>query len=139
MLHLYRRHLKQCNSHSRCQCLIWARGKVNGEKIKKSLDTRNWEAAGRMIREWEETGRQVGKMKIEAALERFIENCKAIGICPEQLKNYERMKEELEREFKGRPIDSIKPDELGEVRERNWKRLNGTTQRGRLGRWHLVM
>lgn len=51
MLTLYRRHRKKCAHRSagrkyrRCRCPIWADGFVEGQEIRESLKTSNWEEA----------------------------------------------------------------------------------------------
>jgi integrase/recombinase XerD len=64
MLTIYRRHTKVCAHRSqgrkyrRCRCPIWADGFLGREEIRKSLDTRDWERAHGIIREWEAEGEQ---------------------------------------------------------------------------------
>ena len=59
MLTAYRRHIKTCAHRSdarkyrRCRCPIWADGFIGREEIRKSLDTRDWEKAQGIVREWE--------------------------------------------------------------------------------------
>ena len=57
MIALYRRHVAGCKNKSRkqrnCRCPIWAEGTVHDEKVRRSLELSNWEAAVRLIREWE--------------------------------------------------------------------------------------
>jgi len=62
MLTIYRRHIKTCARRSegrkyrRCRCPIWADGFLGREEIRKSLNTRDWEKAQGIIREWEAEG-----------------------------------------------------------------------------------
>jgi hypothetical protein len=57
MLTLFRRHMKGCKFTLRkdrnCQCPIAVEGVVHGRKVRKSLDLRSWEAAQRLVRDWE--------------------------------------------------------------------------------------
>jgi hypothetical protein len=65
MLSLFRRHSSTCkhsnkgHSYRSCGCPISVAGTLRGEKIRKSLDLRNWEAATRIIRDWEIGGKEV--------------------------------------------------------------------------------
>jgi hypothetical protein len=74
MLTLYRRHRSTCKSKARrakCFCPIWVQGILRGEKIRKSLDLTNWEAANKLVRDWEvETPKDV--ITIEQAAIRFL-------------------------------------------------------------------
>ena len=62
MLTTYRRHRKDCEhrdegrKYRRCRCPIWVDGFLDGHEIRKTLDTRDWEQAQDMIREWEAAG-----------------------------------------------------------------------------------
>jgi site-specific recombinase XerD len=52
MLNLWRRHLASCNKgqekgrkYVACSCPIWCDGELNGVRVRKSLDTRDWQRA----------------------------------------------------------------------------------------------
>src|SRR5436309_3224898 len=55
MLTLWRRHVKACphgtkgRLHTKCSCPIWCDGEVNGERVRKSMDTRDWARAMRNL------------------------------------------------------------------------------------------
>jgi integrase/recombinase XerD len=60
MLTLYRRHKATCpefpkgrNSHNKCKCMIWTDGVLKGEEKRKSVKTRDWTKAQKIVREWE--------------------------------------------------------------------------------------
>lgn len=62
-LYVYRRHQRKCpyrkdgrRKHAKCKCRVWVDGSLNGEEIRKSLGTRNWERATDIVREWEVNG-----------------------------------------------------------------------------------
>lgn len=60
MLTPWRRHVKTCphrsdgRKYTKCSCPIWCDGEVSGERIRKSLDTRNWARAIRLLAEIEQ-------------------------------------------------------------------------------------
>ena len=67
MLTLYRRHKPTCphfqegrNFHH-CKCKIWTDGTLGGREVRKSLDTRDWTKASRMVLQWEAQERVVEK------------------------------------------------------------------------------
>jgi integrase len=55
MLTLWRRHLKNCKhrdggrAYTKCSCPIWCDGEVNGARVRKSMDTRDWARAARNL------------------------------------------------------------------------------------------
>jgi len=59
MLTLFRRHLKSCKfaakgrKHRHCGCTLAVEGKLRGQMVRRSLDMRNWDAAQKLVREWE--------------------------------------------------------------------------------------
>lgn len=59
MLFLYRRHEAKCphkgkgRAHQRCKCPVWVDGTLVGARINRSLDTRDWNRAGTVVRDWE--------------------------------------------------------------------------------------
>src|SRR5580704_17451747 len=88
MLTIYRRHRKDCEhrnegrKYRRCRCPIWADGFLSGQEIRKSLETRDWEKAQDMIREWEAKGVQETKSQslhatISQATEEFLSDAEA--------------------------------------------------------------
>jgi hypothetical protein len=88
MLTLFRRHLKGCphnsRSYRRCKCPIHVDGSLGGQKIRKSLDLTNWEAAQNQVREWEVKGEirvnRLGEGELPTvgrALDLFMEDSRA--------------------------------------------------------------
>src|SRR5215472_11921428 len=59
MLNLWRRHVKACphkgkgegkgRSYTKCSCPIWCDGEIDGKRVRKSLDTRDWARATRKL------------------------------------------------------------------------------------------
>jgi integrase len=55
MLSLWRRHLKSCphrskgRPYTKCSCPIWCDGDVDGKRVRKSMDTRDWARATRNL------------------------------------------------------------------------------------------
>jgi integrase/recombinase XerD len=98
VLILFRRHLKSCpqtsRSYRRCKCPIHVEGSLSGEKIRKSLDLTNWEAAQNRVREWEGKGRielqqhqQDELTTVEKAVSSFMEDSKVRHLAEATLKN----------------------------------------------------
>ena len=64
MLTAYRRHRQDCahrnagRKYRRCRCPIWADGFVRGLETRKSLGTRDWDEAQKIVRGWEAVGEE---------------------------------------------------------------------------------
>jgi site-specific recombinase XerD len=60
MLSLWRRHVKDCphrrkgRGYSKCSCPIWCDGEIDGKRIRKAMDTRDWARATRNLAKFEE-------------------------------------------------------------------------------------
>lgn len=59
-IHLYRRHRVSCShrsqTYTRCQCPIYAKGTLDGQKVRQSMDQTHWDAAMKIIGQWTEDG-----------------------------------------------------------------------------------
>lgn len=82
MLSLWRRHTAKCEhqkegrSWTKCKCPVWCDGKVNGERVREPMDTRDWARAGRKAADREtelESGRR--RKTVETAVAAFLEQC----------------------------------------------------------------
>src|ERR1035437_2029825 len=101
MLNLYRRHRANCKSSARrakCSCPIWVQGVLRGENIRKSLDLTNWEAASRLIRDWEVEGPAPAVTVIEATA-RFISDRESMKLSEAMMRKYRNVAAELDREL----------------------------------------
>src|ERR1700722_428112 len=123
MLNLWRRHLKACphrvRTYKKCGCPIWVQGTLHGKWMKKSLDLRNWEAAQKLVREWE-AGANVQGVLVKDACGKFLLDCEARKLGTAQLGKYKLLTAELDFEFAKRPIDRVNVDDLRVYRE-SWK------------------
>ena len=133
MLTLFRRHLKSCKHRSRryksCGCPIAAEGTLRGEMIRRTLDLRNWEAATRLIRDWEIHGHEVS-LSVSDATKRWIADCEARKLKPQSIRKYKEVKKELDARFGSISARSISVDDLRKLRE-SWS-FSGTTTAKRL-------
>jgi integrase len=133
VLTLFRRHLASCKHrlkgrrHRTCACPIAVEGTLHGEKIRKSLDLRNWEAAVRLIREWEISS-PGGTLTVKDAADRFIKDREALKLSEAMLRKYKNVASELKREFGDLPVRRVTVDDLRRLRE-SWKLASVTTQK----------
>jgi integrase/recombinase XerD len=139
VLNLYRRHLNSCantlRSQKKCGCPIWAQGTLHGLWLKKSLDLRNWEAAQRLVREWE-SGQSGRSVPIKEACDRLHADMVRLGRAEDTVKKYGRDLDGLKAQFGGRLVSSISVDELAEYSE-GWK-LSPVTARKKLERLRTI-
>ena len=125
MLTIFRRHLASCKHSSKgrkyrsCACPISVEGALRGEKFRKSLDLRNWEAASKLVRDWEVDGVAVVKTATEA-VDGFISDREAMKLSDAMMRKYRNVGVEMKALFGNRPLASITPDEIRAMRK-DWK------------------
>jgi integrase len=83
------------------------------------LDLTNWEAANRLIMEWEVAG-PVENVSVEDACDRFLADVKSRGIGSAQTSKYNLLTRELTSQFGTLAVKSISVDDLRKFRE-GWK------------------
>lgn len=122
MLTIYRRHQESCKytsrKHKNCRCAIWAEGTVHGQKIRKSLDLRDWEAALRLTREWEIHAPQ-NTVTVPEAAKRFIADAKARLRASSVLK-YEQSIKALKERLGDKTVRTVTVDDVRALRE-SWE------------------
>lgn len=131
MLTVYRRHRATCKHRARrfkgCFCPVWVQGVLRGEKIRRSLDLTNWEAAQKLVRNWEIHSPDLC-MTVNQAADRFLEDNAARKLTDRQLRKYKTVVEELKQRFGEIPIRSITVDDVRKIRE-GWKLAPITMQK----------
>jgi integrase len=130
MLTLYRRHRSTCKSKARrakCFCPIWVQGILRGETIRKSLDLTNWEAANRLVRDWEVDGPDVVKSARDA-VDGFLSDREAMKLSDAMMRKYRHVGAEIKALFGDRPVGSITADEIREMRK-GWNLAAITAQK----------
>ena len=117
--------MKSCphrlRTHKKCGCPIWVQGTLHGKWMKKSLGLRNWEAAQKLVRDWE-GGNSAGleHTSVSDACTAFIRDCEARKLTPPSIGKYTLLTDELKEEFSGRVLASLSVDEVRRYREK-WK------------------
>jgi integrase len=102
---------------------------VHGETVRKSLDLTNWEAACRLIRDWE-IHSPANALNVTTAADKYLDDAKARDLKAPSIKKYKHVVEELKREWGARPVRSITVDDMRTLRQ-SWN-LSGLTTRKRL-------
>src|SRR5579862_3395678 len=99
MLSIFRRHGIRCQHKSaprgerrklrNCSCALWADGIVGGKEIRKSLKTRNWQRAQKLVRNMEIADKEPDeRITIERACKSFLEDATARGLRKSSLDRY---------------------------------------------------
>jgi integrase/recombinase XerD len=101
------------------------------EKMRKALGIRNWEAAQRLVRDWE-ARIDAGHVTVRVAFERFIAARTANKKSDATMVKYRLLEREMVREFGSRSLDTLRVDELDEYRL-TWK-LAGISARKKIER-----
>jgi len=100
---------------------------LRGEFIRRSLDLRNWEAATKLIRDWEVEGTAVS-VTVSKAVDRFISDREALKLSDAMLSKYRRVTSEIKALFGDRVLRSVTTDDVRAMREK-WKLAPITTQK----------
>jgi integrase/recombinase XerD len=124
VLNLYRRHRKGCPHQRRtlkkCQCPIWVQGTLQEKWLRKSLDLRNWEAAQKLVRDWESTLGQYEDATVALACQAFLKDCEARKLSDASVHKYLLLTKELSDRFGNRTVASLKVSEMRAYRE-SWE------------------
>jgi len=119
---IYRRHQAACKFTSRkkrgCRCPIWAEGTVHGQKVRRSLDLSNWEAAVRLTREWEIHAPE-NTVRVSEATERFVADAK-VRLRASSVLKYEQSVKALKEVLGDKTLREVKVDDIRALREA-WK------------------
>lgn len=108
MLGLYRRHQKYCphltkgRKHLRCPCPVWVDGRMDGERIHKSLSTADWQKAQQIVRDWEAQGgllpvslRTPQRMTLEHAWQCFLADLGARNLHASTQRKYKLLSRQM--------------------------------------------
>ena len=132
MLTILRRHLTTCKhlnkgrKYRACGCPLAVEGKLHGVNIRRALDLRNWEAAQKLVREWEGNGDKP-VVTVSVAYERFLAQRKSKGMSADMLHKHEKLGIGLQAFLGDIPLRSMTLDGLSEFRE-SWTIGPGTAK-----------
>jgi len=109
MLDIHRRHRRRCKhrhegrSWRHCDCTIHVDGSLGGERLRKTLGTRNWTLAMGTIRDWEIAGRIVEEEQpqqltaVADARKAFLADARARNLRPPTLYKYDLLLRQLQK------------------------------------------
>lgn len=142
MLTTYRRHRKDCahrnsgRKYRRCRCPIWADGFIGRLEIRKSLGTRDWDEAQKIIREWEAAGalpirRDEQPITIEQATSEFIADAEARNLKDKTVYKYRLLFHQLIEFSQNHGIRFLKELDPATLRKfrASWKDQNLAAQK----------
>ena len=119
MLSLWRRHVKGVDAkgnplcahggegrgYTKCSCPIWCDGEINGQRVRCSLDTRDWGRAGRKLADLEhDIERGLETRTVEKAKAAFLEHCE---IEPSTRRKYTRWSNYLTEFAEAHEVDTV--------------------------------
>jgi integrase len=102
-------------------------GRLHGKLVRKSLDLRNWEAATKLMREWELSG-DSPVLSVREAADRFQADRASMKLSDAMMRKYKNVLAELKAQFGDRPVKSITTDDVRQVRE-SWSLAPVTMQK----------
>src|SRR5262244_1211903 len=127
MLTIYRRHRKKCTHRSdgreyrRCRCPVWIDGTLNGEEVRESLKTWDWQRAQEIAREWEANGRMPAPaeepMSVKEACDKFLADATARGLREPTLYKYRLLFRRLQAFAEDRGMRFITESSIDFLRE----------------------
>jgi integrase/recombinase XerD len=136
MLTVFRRHLTSCKcaakgrKHRHCNCPLAVEGRLHGEIVRKSLDLRSWEAAQKLVRDWEIQGKK--PVVVAEAADRFLADRESAGLSAAMLGKYKHVVNELKSALGQIPLQRVTVDDIRRIKE-GWK-LSPITVQKRLER-----
>jgi len=104
-------------TQKKCQCPIWAQGTLHGKWLKKSLDLRSWEAAQKLVRDWEGGSGKYEDTTVTLACEAFMKDCEARKLSDASVDKYTLLTTELKDRFGRRSVSSLSLAEMRGYRE----------------------
>jgi integrase/recombinase XerD len=142
MLTAYRRHRKDCAHRSegrkyrRCRCPIWADGFVGQEEVRKSLKTRDWDEAQKIVREWEAARampvqQDEQPVTVERANSEFIADAEARNLKDKTVYKYLLLLRQLAEFARNQGIRYLKEFDQATLRKfrASWKDQNLAAQK----------
>jgi integrase/recombinase XerD len=132
MLVIFRRHLKTCKhaakgrKHRHCGCPIAVEGTLRGVMVRRSLDLRSWEAAQKLVRDWEIEGKK--PVTVKEAADRFLADRTSARLGASMIAKYRSVTDELKEKLGAFPLRSVAVDDVRRIKE-SWNLAPITVQK----------
>jgi hypothetical protein len=115
LLKLWRRHYDTCphkpkgRKYLKCECLIWAGGLLDGKRVRKSLDTLNWQSANEILRDIEaDNGEEKPSSSIADAIDDFEQDSQERNLGTATIQKYKETFEPLHEWCKRRSLTELR-------------------------------
>lgn len=127
-MELYRRHTKDCPKrkkgigYTRCTCPVWVDGAnpVTGERVRRSLETRDWARAQQKLEKWESELKDTGTVSlaptVAEAADLYMKDCRARNLAPSSLRTYEKVMQHFVATCKADDVSGIRVRHITEFR-----------------------
>jgi hypothetical protein len=79
---------------------------LRGEYVRRSLDLRNWEAACKLVREWEVNG-PVAVVTVKEATDRFVSDRESMKLSEAMMREYRFVAKEFSDQFGDAPLPAL--------------------------------
>jgi site-specific recombinase XerD len=109
-----------------CGCPIAVEGTLHGRKIRRSLDLRSWEAAQKLVRDWEANPNAT--VTVSEACTKFIADAESRSLSETMVRKLKNVTKELRAEFGPLSLRSLTVDEL-RTKVQSWKLAPITKQK----------
>jgi hypothetical protein len=106
-------------------CPLSVEGMLRGEMIRRSLDLRNWEAAQKLVRDWEIDGKELD-IAVQEATDKYLDDVVARKLSPATIRKYRHHIEEIKAAWGEKRMRSITVDEVRTLRK-SWNHSGLTT------------
>ncbi len=93
---LWRRHLKSCDhraegrEYTGCRCPVWCDGTISGQRIRRSMDTLDWDRAERRLARILDPEAPAPPIAIATAIRDYVADCHARNLSPATIRSYEK-------------------------------------------------
>ena len=129
MLELRKRHLKKCPKHQpdspfstdlNCKrCVYYAFGKLNGAKVRQSLETSDRQEAARKLMEMEADAKAPTRYTVSEAMDRFTAERQNSGYAPKSVQRYRYSLQRLTTFLTGKGVTQLRAVTVDDLSE--WK------------------
>jgi len=133
MLVLWRRHTDNCphldegRDYLKCRCPIWIDWRIGGKRVRKPLNTRDWQNAQRTAREMEAVGitESTSPVTVEEAYKKFLAAATANNLRKSTLRKHDLISRQLSSFCQDRGYIFLRQLNVDQVRDfRNSWKLN---------------
>lgn len=104
---------------------------MHGDYVRRSLGVRSWEAAQKIVRDWEAKGGG-GIVSVKEAVEKYLSECESRGLGSETMRKYRLLGRELKDLYGPRPVGDVGIDDLDAYRK-TWQ-VKGIAARKKIER-----